>query len=290
MKPFTRLKEKRIGKSMLCFLMIMVSIINIIAVIPTKAAAPSFSSSLGTNKALGSPLVEQTFTKEDWNKWEMLTFGIFLSNFATPFIDSYRTAFSSGYGGSEGSGKRALVFAAGGDVNSESIVSTMLGYCINLQQDISKIKELKVDYSFYNYNKIDSDRTDAFASKTATLRDILVMVLPDTFRGSNYADGDFPYVITNKGQAAGRYGGYTAEKYFKIKSSTSGTNDYGFEYAKEAALSRLFFDNNGKEITLFDMSDGYDIQILSALLAAVIESCNNDKEVIDILENLKNYN
>ena len=272
--------------------MIMVSIINIIAVIPTKAAVPSFSSSLGTNKALGSPLVEKTFTEEDWNKWEMLTFGIFLSNFATPFIDSYRTAFSSGYGGSEGSGRRALVFAAGGDVNSESIVSTMLGYCINLQQDISKIKELKVDYSFYNYNKLDSDRTDAFTSKTATLRDILVMVLPDTLgiRGSDYADGDFPYVITNKGQTAELHDYYTDENDFKIKSSTDVSDDYDFEYAKEAALSRLFFDNNGKEITLFDMSDGYDIQILSALLAAVIESCNNDREVINILENSKNYN
>ena len=303
MMLFKKIDNKQLGKSILCILMIIISIFNIILALPSHAAEVNFSKSLGTNKALGSPLLVNTATEEDWNKWEMLTFGIFLSNFCTPFIDSYRTAFSEGYGGSEGSGKRALVFAAGGDVNSESIIRKMLSYCINLQSDLTQLKEVKARYSFYNYNKLDSERTEAVSPKSATLRDLLVMVLPDTTGitriNSNYADGDFPYVMTNKTQGIGAYNGTAAKINFKIKSSTSWINeinpfdvsdDYDFEYAKEAALSRLFFDNNGKEITLFDMSDGYDIQILSALLAAVIESCNNDREVIDILENSKNYN
>ena len=262
-------------------------------VIPTKAntnrnAEVGYSTSLGTNKALGSPLANTNFVQEDWNKWEMLTFGIFLSNFCTPFVDSYRTTFSSGFGGSEGSGRQALVFAAGGDVNSESIISNMLTFTIDLQRNLQQLKEIKVDYSFYNYNELDIARTNAVPSRSATLRDILVMKLSNSpVHRANYTDGSLPYVISNKHmEGTGR----DMNDYLKIKSDSSGTNNYPFELIREAALSRLFVDTGSSEITIFDMADGYDIQILSTLLAAIIESTTEEASVLNILEKSTDYN
>lgn len=283
--------KKQVIKSLVCIILIIISISNVVVAIPTKAnrkAMPNYSGSLGTQKAMGSPLSNETFVSDDWNKWEMLAFGVFLSNFCTPFIDSYRTAFSSGHGGSEGSGRQALEFSAGGDVNSEGIIRNMLNFSIDLQRNLQQLKELKVSYSFYEYNKLDTDRTNAVPSKTATLRDLLVMKLKDSpVNRDNYTDGSLPYVISNV--KIGERGAGMSD-YLKIKSESSGINNYPFELIKEAALSRLFVDTGSDEITIFDMTDGYDIQILSALLAAVIESTTEEASVLNILEKSTDYN
>ena len=41
------------------------------ALMPTVAIAAesNYSSQLGTNRALGSPLLNENFKYEDWNKW-----------------------------------------------------------------------------------------------------------------------------------------------------------------------------------------------------------------------------
>ena len=70
--------------------------------------------------ALGSPLLSDQFTLDDWNYWEMLAFGVFISNFCVPFQDDYSSAFTSGSTvGSRGRGLEALKFSAGGDANAE---------------------------------------------------------------------------------------------------------------------------------------------------------------------------
>ena len=54
---------------------------------PSKAYAIEYSSTLNTPSALGSPLLnENTWEESDWNKWETVAFGVFLSNFAVPLL------------------------------------------------------------------------------------------------------------------------------------------------------------------------------------------------------------
>lgn len=98
------------------------------------------SSKLGTNLALGSPLVNDNFNPEDFDPQEMIIFGIFLSNFPIPLIDNYETAFSRGVGGSDGFGYRALEFGAGG---KQETMTNMLDEAIRISK--SGYKEIYFD-------------------------------------------------------------------------------------------------------------------------------------------------
>lgn len=103
-------------------------------------------STLGTNVALGSPILNPNFSADDWNKWEMITWGIFLSNFATPFVDDYNSAFNQDAGyGSKGSGAKALQFGSGQDVANNSVIQDLLDYAVN-QQSQGAIKQIYVSY------------------------------------------------------------------------------------------------------------------------------------------------
>ena len=69
----------------------------IITTVSTAVAATSTprTTIVGTNLALGSPLLDTTsFDPKTWNKWEMVAFGVFLSNFAYPLVDDYKSAFT----------------------------------------------------------------------------------------------------------------------------------------------------------------------------------------------------
>lgn len=116
------------------------------SVIQYAMGAGSYTS-LGTNKALGSPILNPNFSADDWNKWEMITWGIFLSNFTTPFIDDYSSAFNlnSGYG-SKGSGAKAINFGSGSDVANSSVIQDLLDYAVN-QQSTGPSKTIHVSYN-----------------------------------------------------------------------------------------------------------------------------------------------
>ena len=270
-----KIKKKGVGRIVVCIILTVISLSNIIASIPANALE---YMNVDKDKALGSPLMNSEFTSEDWNKWEMLTFGVFLSNFCTPLVDSYKTAFSTGNGGSEGSGREALQFAAGGDVNSKSILNNMLNYCITLQKDISQLKPLYTEYTIYNKNKIDEDATaDVVKGNQATLRDILATVVRNKGGiGSDYNDKPFPYVLTNL------YSGCTTigEK----------GDEYVFEFIEKAALPSLYIEGSNGDITLFDTADGWDVQMLSAFTASIIDSVKDKKDITKMLEKASAYN
>ena len=120
------------------------------AILSYAYAAGGSYSSLGTNQALGSPILNDSFSLDDWNKWEMIVWGIFLSNFTTPFVDDYNSAFNldSGYG-SEGSGVQALEFGTGRDPANTETIRDLLDYAIN-QQSSGATKRIYVAY-----NKLD---------------------------------------------------------------------------------------------------------------------------------------
>ena len=121
----------------------LVSMVGNIMVYSTASAY----SSLGTNKALGSPILNENFSSNNWNKWEMVVWGIFLSNFTTPFIDDYNSAFNidSGYG-SKGSGVQALQFGSGRDPANSSVIQNLLDYAVN-QQAAGGSKTIYVNYN-----------------------------------------------------------------------------------------------------------------------------------------------
>lgn len=77
-------------------------------------ARAASSSTLGTSEALGSPVLNDKFSSESWDKWELIVFGIYLSNFCVPLVDSYESAFStSSTYGSKGAGLSALEIGSG---------------------------------------------------------------------------------------------------------------------------------------------------------------------------------
>ena len=91
--------------------------------IPVIGSVYAANQLTGAEK-LGSPLLDDTFTTDDWNPKELAVFGIFLSNMVVPLVDNYATAFGSGGGGSEGRGRQILLFST--DSAAEDMLNDMV--------------------------------------------------------------------------------------------------------------------------------------------------------------------
>ena len=136
------------------------TVITILCVVTTSSAvisamplAYASTSILGTDAALGSPILNNNATIDDWNKWEMLCWGVFLSNFCQPLVDDYRSAFQSGYGGSNGKGYEALSFGTGNNRTNEETIEAFCNQAITYQEQITK-KTVYVNFATINNNKI----------------------------------------------------------------------------------------------------------------------------------------
>lgn len=114
----------------------------------TELNADSYNM-LGTSAALGSPILNNNFTSDNWNKWETIAWGVYLSNFCQPFVDNYNSAFSSGAGGSEGSGYNALTFGSGNDPTNNDVIREFTKFASEQQSGASR--EIYVGFS-----KVDS--------------------------------------------------------------------------------------------------------------------------------------
>ena len=107
----------------------------------------NYINQLGSNKALGSPILNSNFVADDWNKWEMIAWGVFLSNFATPLIDDYNSAFNANSNsGSKGSGYKALQFGSGSDPANDKVLQSLLDTAIT-QQKNGQIKQVYVKHT-----------------------------------------------------------------------------------------------------------------------------------------------
>lgn len=137
---------KRIKYILLLSIMTIMSIFNGIDV---YAAQGLYSSELGTNAALGSPLLNENFQVEDWNAHEMITFGIFLSNFCVNWgEDNYETAFSTNSSeGLKGKAYASLVFGTGSDSVAMRALQSMLSYAIDVQKKDRRQLYVKYKYS-----------------------------------------------------------------------------------------------------------------------------------------------
>ncbi len=246
------------------------------------------SKYLGTRAANGSPLIGANFTTDNWDSWEMLCFGVFLSNFCEPFVDDYGSAFSrEATAGSQGAGLEALQFSTGGDSQSQAYLQDMLSYCINTQTSREAMRQINVKYKVYEYGELQTDGDLADLGSRKAYLDDLIPVLQE-YDGNNEIEVGFSSIIQHptvsyqqvEVENEGLFGDNN-----QLKSKTT--------VARYAVLPQFFVGNGGNTViastvvtagsgasagettdsatagtsVVFDLSNGYDINMLQALLA-----------------------
>ena len=113
------------------------------------------SGQLGTQQSLGSPLLNNNVSADQFNPWEQIAFGIYLSNYTNPFIDSYEQAFQVGAGyGSNGAGAQSLQFSAGSEATNEDVIRGMLNIAINMEKNVA-LQPIYVTYNKQTLGKIE---------------------------------------------------------------------------------------------------------------------------------------
>ena len=250
--------------------------------------AKSGSSNLiGSNLALGSPLLNSQFTADSWNKYETIVWGIFLSNFCIPFVDDYQSAFSSSSSsGSKGSGLSALSFASGSDYETSETIQGLLDYSLSNQRE--SVSPISVSYNYLEGSKYDetqeneftgSNSTPAAASRQAVVSDLffksnflgLATSDPDKFANSTWVE---PATLSPDGYADAAYGllalslidGAFLEIYSKLFSPQFVTNtaDYASFHGVSTARVPTFAINatNSNPEVILDLRDSWDIEML----------------------------
>ena len=243
---------------------------------PSKAYAIEYSSTLNTPSALGSPLLnENTWEESDWNKWETVAFGVFLSNFAVPLLDDYNSAFQSASGiGSKGVGLKALQYGSGNDSQANKVLTNLLSLAIKDQAQ--GLQQIKVRYHSINSSLSDSltgELTDDGAE--AKLKDMFVNLYDEdsaNIFGGNEPSSDESYL--KRGVVGGEF------KKDQVKDQK-----LRLYYLSEAKLPQLYIVSGGKPIQVFDLSDGYDAQMFSLSIARSASS-DYGEEVMNNIESL----
>ena len=260
------IRKRVIGLSLLGVMVLS----NVIT--PLMAFGLDYSNQLGTNVALGSPLLNEDFNYEDWDKWEMLTFGIFLSNMAVPLVDSYKTAFTVNTKGSAGAGRDALIFGSGNDSAANKALDAMLEYAVS-NQAMSKGKEIRAIYTDYT-----ADGQTEQEPKQATIKDLLIY--PKDEVTMNW-DVDLGSRLTDDGPIISKVNESVDVSY---NSNSYGYSTYELYSLVEASLCRLVVDGvSGQDEIVFDWSNGWDAQMMGVWMASII---NRDSYKI-ALENLE---
>lgn len=249
-------KQKYINRILAGFLVTILCLSNIFTV-TSFAVQTQF---LGSNVALGSPLMSNTFTIEDWDEWEMLCFGIFLSNFCQPFEDDYYSAFTEGSSkGSNGKGLEALKFAAGGDATSGGYLTDMVNYCVESQAQ--SYKPIYVSYDYYEYDeKVSSDKATG-AARQATFDD-LIPILSYYQTEMEKTENLIPLFDNDSIKRP-----VVSYNMFSYTDATAGSNVLK-SYVEYAVLPTFYAGTSAdKSSVIFSLTDNWDIQILKTLIA-----------------------
>ena len=255
---------KSIRNKLIALGLSVITIMNIVS--PVYTYAVNYSSQLGTNKALGSPLLNENFNYDDWNKWELIAFGVFASNFVTPLLDSYKTAFTVNTKGSAGKGKEALQFGSGSDSTANKALSSILDYVVK-NQTSSTGKPITATYT-----EIVGDTSTPAESRQATINDLLIYS----------ADDLVPDVAIEVGSRIVTDG--------PIIEDVTGAEVDGYDvyYLRKAKLCKLTVEGeSGQPETVFDWQNGYDAQMMGAWVSHIMSS-GYEKEISEILKKMIN--
>lgn len=232
---------------------------------PMTVKAVDFSSQLSSNEALGSPLLnESTWEESDWNQWETVAFGVFLSNFPVPFLDDYNSSFQDNGSGSKGTGLNALKYGSGNDSQANKVLTNLLSLAIKDQaQPLANIK--------VRYHKIDDHFVDSLEGELtddgadATLKDMFVTIGTggdtephiDRVKLSDAYDvngGDFMSAMGDMRSGVG---------------DSSGVQTFDMFTFKEMVLPEFYITSGGSPYQVLDFRDGYDAQMFTLTLARV---------------------
>lgn len=248
---------KRAVAGLICIASATTLVVSSIPLAQSKAS----KSTLGTQTSLGSPLLNTSnFSTEDWNEYETLCWGVFLSNFCQPLIDTYETAFNEGKGGSNGAGFNALWGGSGSDAANAPVIRALTDYAIKHQGSISEqiyvgynsIDTLNGDYT--GNKKSETDITDEDV-REATFQDLFFRPKDAGTEGGNtYADFENDTVFHETEKV-----GYTEAQFY---------GEYGAMAMFGKAMVPTFYvkresDEGTAYYTILDYNDWWDVQIPS---------------------------
>lgn len=253
------------------------SILTVASVIvqPVFAAGSSYyRTSLGTNLALGSPLSNPDFSSEDWDKWEILVFGMFMSNYCQIGVDDYSSAFASG-----SKGLAAMQFAAGGDVNSNGILRKMINVATTAQQ--TNLSQIQVRY---NYWEVGEKTQLDLGMRSARFMDLVPTITGSRIGGKSTfgidmsANIEQPVVATtvNKELETNAMLIVDASTYSSEYEDASYTNSTLVALPSNALIPTFTVSVNGELKTVFDFMDGYDSQLMSSVIGKMTERIFED--------------
>lgn len=274
------IKVKNVIKKSIISLLCVASVANMtLTSIPLLTYGSGSSSILDTKQALGSPILNEKATTDNWNKWEMICWGVFLSNFCQPLIDTYESAFStSSNEGSHGAGYQALCFGSGSDPENNEVIKDFTSFAIQSEKS-TQLKNIYVAYTYIKHNgtsldigeKPDPNSVDDASAilRAATLDDFF-------FEYNTKVVADKTNVIFfNKGTSSNYSAvAYISEGYiptFYVKSAT----------------------NPGKYAVILDYMDSWDLQAFAAMCNGVRKTTSTQdyqKQFTDKLDSLYNTN
>lgn len=192
------------------------------------------SQTLSTKESLNSPVLNNQFTDDSWNPWEMVCWGVFLSNFCQIGVDDYESAFSTTASyGSKGAGYQALMFSTGTDETNAETIKNLLDYAVTAREK-SGTKNIY----------IGKDETGA---------------------QSRIENGE-PKKVSIANYDSSQYQAATIRDMFpnNIKIDVKHI-PYERDYVTDGTFNTFYVDNGGL-IEVFDLLDSWDIQILGSLL------------------------
>ena len=274
-----KLYLKRAIAGVLC----SVSLISaVVSAIPVAFSAGS-SEILGTNAALGSPILNNNFTVDNWNKWETIVWGIFLSNFCIPLVDDYESCFMTGKGGSNGTGYKALCFGSGNDKVNNETIEYYVNYAAAHQNMTNQT--IYVSYSDIDNGEYTADPVDPNSISGGSTDNIL---RPATFR-------DFFFNMESDDTKAKSTWAEAGMKDSIIVETVSYNTAYTSDYTKvggilDGCVPTFWIRNsNDKYVKIFDYRDSWDAQMISAMMNAVTPMAARVKSTAEFTDNLNKF-
>ncbi len=213
---------------------------------------------VGTKAALGSPLLNANFEVSQWNKWELIAFGVFLSNFAYPLVDNYVTAFTNSNEGSKGAGFKALAFGSGNDPSNNQVLKEILNYAVMKQKSNLQRIQANMTLTLFGYDEIGT-----LPPVDATMKDLFPQNLSEE-------DLDISTILQIlKKEISIDQPIFLSRNIINI----TGDNIDGLNNIKGPALTAMprltIKTRDNQNIVVYDYTDGWDIQMLNAWLSRV---------------------
>lgn len=277
--------SKSIKKRITVLLLMAVAVVQIIS--PIAARCSIYADQLGTNAALGSPLLSDTFDAKDWDRWEMVCFGVFLSNFCTPLIDDYENAFTNSSKGSKGNGLKALVFGTGKDVEGSKVLKTMVDYCVKAQKNTKK--QIKIRWKGIAGSESHGVLQDKEGKKIEGEHAQFISLIPFTSTGGFTIDTKMSYNFGDKAEAEVKDDAFDKLTQnlemdkFQIQDGSNG--GISVNYIKGGYVPELYIEVGKKEQVVLDFANGWDIQMVSAFVGKALSNKSAAKKFGEYVDN-----